>query len=494
MADEDDGENRQNRRLMTVLLGVLSLPLLFFAATLIGGALSPREHTVSESALIDASREQVFTAISDVGSFVEWRSELEGVELLTGAGHERWRERADGEQVTYEVVESEAPSRLVTRIADDELPWGGTWTYALEAEGEQTRVTIREDGWVDNLVFRFFARFVFGYESTIEAYLADLAEYAPSVTVPAAAEEAPPPRSIDVQGHRGVRGHVPENTLAGFRRALAIGVTTLEMDLALTADDVVVVHHDETLNVDIARGEDGEWIDASRAVPIRSQTHAALTAFDVGRLRPGSEYAARFSEQQPVDGERIPTLAEVISMADGVSGGRIRYNLELKRTPSEPERTADPETFARAALAAVDEAGARDRTTFQSFDFACIDALAALDDALELACLTTEEEDPGSWLGGRDLADFDGSVVRLVQSTACKIWSPHFDGLDAEAVEEAHRANLRVIPWTVNEPDQIARAYDLGVDGIISDHPDRVRAFLESRGAPLPPAFSEAPR
>jgi glycerophosphoryl diester phosphodiesterase len=415
---------------------------------------------------------------------------------LTGAGHERWRERADGEQVTYEVVESERPSRLVTRIADEDLPWGGTWTYELEDEGEQTRVTIREDGWVDNLVFRFFARFVLGYESTLEDYLTDLGEYAPTVTVTTPETPDPPEaRAIDVQGHRGARGLAPENTLAGFRRALAIGVTTLEMDLALTSDDVVVVHHDEVLNVDVARGADGEWIDADRARPIRAQTQDALAVFDVGRLRPGSDYAARFPEQQPADGEHIPTLAEVISMADRVSGERIRYNLELKRTPTEPERTADPETFARAVLAVVDEAGARSRTTFQSFDLACIDALAALDDELELACLTTEEgEDHGPWLGGRDLADFDGSVIRMVASTPCGIWSPRFADLDAEAVEEAHRADLRVVPWTLDEPDEIARAYEIGVDGIISDYPDRVRALLESRGAPLPPAFSEGPR
>ncbi len=482
-----DPESGDNRRLVTALLGALSLPLVLFGVTLVGGAMSPREHSVSASATVDASPAQVFEAITDVRSFVDWRSELEGVELLSGAGHRRWRERADGEQVTYEVVEAEAPERLVTRVADDDLPWGGTWTHTVESEGEGTRVTIREDGWVDNLVFRFFARFVFGYESTIESYLEDLSEYAPSVSVDPSDDAAPTPptegRRIDVQGHRGARGLAPENTLAGFRRALAEGVTTLEMDLGMTADDVVVVHHDETLNADITRDEAGEWIDPTRAVPLRALSLAELQTYDVGRARPESETAARFPEQEPADGERIPTLAEVISVADEISGGTIRYNLELKRTPTAPERTADPATFARAALAVVDAAGVRDRTTFQSFDLACIDAIAALADDAALSCLTTEEgQDPAPWLGGRTLDEHGGSVVRLVADTPCTIWSPRFADLDAARLEEAHALNLRVVPWTLNEPEEIARAYDMGVDGIISDYPDRVRELLESRG------------
>lgn len=487
-------EGDSNRRMITVLLGVLSLPLILFGVTLIGGAISPREHRAEESRVLSATPEQVYAAVTDVSSFVEWRTGLEGVELLVGEGHQRWRERADGEQVTYEVAEQERPNRLVTRIADDaDLPWGGTWTFTIAAEGDGSRVTIVEDGWVDNLVFRFFARFVFGYDSTIEQYLEDLASYASSVVV-AEAQSTEGPRNIDVQGHRGARGHRPENTLEGFREALAIGVTTLEMDLAVTSDGVVVVHHDETLNADTTRGPDGEWLDASTTVSIRSLLREDLSTYDVGRLRPGSSYATRFPDQQAMDGARIPELVEVIALAEEVSGGTIRYNLELKRTPTAPERTADPDVFAEAALAVVDAAGVRDRTTFQSFDLSCIAALTSLAEDLTLACLTTEEagEDPTPWLGGRRLADFDGSIVRLAAASGCSVWSPGIDSLDIVAVGTARELGLRVVPWTVNEPAAIAAAYDLGVDGIISDYPDRVRAMLEARGAPLPSAFSRA--
>jgi len=485
-----EAPDRDNRRMISVLLGLISLPLVLFGVTLVGGALSPREHRVEESVVVAATPEQVYAAITDVSAFVEWRSGLEGVELLAGEGHRRWRERADGEQVTYEVDEEDPPRRLVTRIADDDLPWGGTWTHEIEAEGESSRVTIVEEGWVDNLVFRFFARFVFGYESTIEDYLADLSSYAPTVEV---TEEGSRelPRAIDVQGHRGARGLAPENTIVGFRRALAIGVTTLEMDLALTSDGVVMVHHDETLNVDTTRGPDGEWLAAEESLPLRTLSREDLGTYDVGRLRPDSAYAARFPDQEPHDGARIPELVEVFAMAEEVSGGTIRYNLELKRTPTAPERTAEPETFARAVLAVVDAAGVRERVTFQSFDMSCIDALSALADDLTLACLTTMDpgEDLSTWFGGRDLDSFDGSLLRLVASAGCTIWSPNVEDVDLMSISATREAGLRIVPWTVNEHEGIAQAYDFGVDGIISDYPGRVRAVLEAHGAPLPDAF-----
>src|SRR5688572_214117 len=95
---------------------------------------------------------------------------------------------------------------------------------------------------------------------------------------------------LDVQGHRGARGLAPENTLPAFEKALALGVTTLELDVGVTRDGVVVVGHDPTINPDIARGPDGQWL-AARGPAIRELTFAELQRYDVGRLKPGSNYA-----------------------------------------------------------------------------------------------------------------------------------------------------------------------------------------------------------
>ena len=120
--------------------------------------------------------------------------------------------------------------------------------------------------------------------------------------------------AFDLQGHRGARGLAPENTLAGFARALEIGVTTLETDLAVTKDGVIVLSHDPVLNPDIVRGPDGQWL-AAPGPAINSLTLAELKRYDVGRIKPGTKYAQQFAGQTPVDGQRIPTLAELFDLA-----------------------------------------------------------------------------------------------------------------------------------------------------------------------------------
>src|SRR6266568_1242254 len=123
-------------------------------------------------------------------------------------------------------------------------------------------------------------------------------------------------RAFELQGHRGARGLFPENTLDGFTAAVALGVDALELDVAITADDVAVVFHDVRLNPDIVRGPDGAWLEGEGPT-IRSLDLAAIGRFDVGRIHPGSRYGAHFPDQAPQDGARIPTLAAVFAVTPG---------------------------------------------------------------------------------------------------------------------------------------------------------------------------------
>jgi glycerophosphoryl diester phosphodiesterase len=168
-----------------------------------------------------------------------------------------------------------------------------------------------------------------------------------------------PLQAMDLQGHRGARGHLPENTLPAFEWALGRGVDTLELDVGVTKDDVVVVHHDRRLNPDLARGADGKWI-AAPGPTLRSLTFAELQRYDVGRLRPGSEYQKRFPHQQPVDGTRIPRLSDVLQL-------KARFNIETKLSPDHAEETVGPEEFAKLLIREIREAKAQ--ATIQSFDF-----------------------------------------------------------------------------------------------------------------------------
>lgn len=297
--------------------------------------------------------------------------------------------------------------------------------------------------------------------------------------------------ALDLQAHRGGRGLRPENTLAAFDHALTLGVDTLELDTVLTRDDQVVVMHDPRLNPNIVRDADGRWIEPPGAA-VRSLTLAELQRLDVGRLRPGSRYAGQFPDQRSVDGERIPTLAQVFALVQRRGDARVRFNIETKISPLEPELAPAPEAFVPALLGVIDAAGMRNRVTLQSFDWRTLQVARRLAPEVPTVCLSARQSwldnigDP-RWTAGLALAEHGGSVPRLVKAAGCAVWSPYFGDLDAVALAEAHRLGLGVVVWTVNDEAAIDRMLGLGVDGIISDRPDRVRALLQARGGASAP-------
>ncbi len=300
---------------------------------------------------------------------------------------------------------------------------------------------------------------------------------------------------LDLQGHRGARGLAPENTLAGFARALGIGVTSLELDVGMTRDGVVVVGHDPRLNGDVARGPDGSWL-RSPGPAIFLLTFAELQRYDVGRLRPGSAYAERFPDQVPRDGEKMPPLADVYALAAKAGNRDVRFNVEIKTDPRSPRDTAGPEAIADAVLHVVREAGAVKRTTIQSFDWRSVKRVLAQAPDVATSCLTTErpgndniqadQPGPKPQLAGLDPSAHGGSVPRLVKAMGCTSWSPNYPDLTQERMAEARALGLRVVVWTVNDPADMVRFIDLGVDAIISDRPDLLRAVMIGRGMQVP--------
>jgi glycerophosphoryl diester phosphodiesterase len=304
---------------------------------------------------------------------------------------------------------------------------------------------------------------VAGYGEAVAEFNRDLAK---------AEERQAAGPGFDLQGHRGARGLAPENTLPAFAAAIALGVTTLELDTGVTKDGVVVVYHDRTLNPDITRGPDGKWL-AKRGPAVRSLDYAELQRYDVGRLREGSDYAKPFAAQKPADGARIPRLSEVFALARQAGNERVRFNIETKLSPEAPGETLPPAEFARAVVAEIRKAGVAARSSIQSFDWRTLAVVQA--EAPEIATV---------YLTGAKFPD----APKRVHEAGGKIWSPNFLAVNAETLKEARALGLQVIPWTVNDPLQIGVMLDLGVDGIISDRPDLVRAEMEKRGMALPPA------
>lgn len=280
--------------------------------------------------------------------------------------------------------------------------------------------------------------------------------------------------AFDLQGHRGARGLAPENTLPAFGRALETGVSTLELDIGITADGQVVVVHDPALNPAIARDASGQWIPGPRGPRIRDLTLAELKAYDVGRLRPDSPYARTFALQQPVDGTRIPTLAEVVALVRQRQAAHVRFNIETKLFPQAPEDTVPVEAMVDALLRAVRELGIRDRVSIQSFDWRSLALVQQKDPGLPTVYLTSR-------------VPAIEEVPQRVRDAGGRTWSPRFDTLTPTLLREARTLGLAVVPWTVNETSDMERMLDWGVDGLITDYPDRLRAVLAKRGMPLPP-------
>jgi len=302
-----------------------------------------------------------------------------------------------------------------------------------------------------------------------------------------------PATAFDLQGHRGARGLRPENTLAGFGKALEIGVTTLETDLAVTKDGVVVISHDPTLHPALVRGPSGFWLSA-RGPAIRTLTLAELKTYDVGRVNPTTSYGKQWPLQFPSDGERIPTLAEFFAFVNA-RDPKVRFNLEIKITPTSGEDVVEPEAFVDLAVAEIRRAGVVDRTTLQSFDWRALLVSKRVAPELATACLTaqfpnfdTVKPDAtgrSPWQGGLVPTEHGGSLPRLVKAAGCRIWSANLASLSVELVGEAHALGLEVLAWTVNEAADMKRAIDLGVDGLITDYPDRARQVLAERGIAL---------
>ena len=307
--------------------------------------------------------------------------------------------------------------------------------------------------------------------------------------------------AFDLEGHRGARGLAPENTLPGFAKALSIGVSTLELDVGVTRDGVVVVSHERRLVPNTARGPDGKWLSAPGPM-IHDLTYAELERYDVGRLNPATRYARQFSEQVPADGARIPRLTDLFALTKKAGNDAVRFNIETKISPEAPDETLPPVPFARALIAAIRADAMEPRSSIQSFDWRTLKVVQAEAPRIPTVYLSAQQSwldniragDPAgsAWTAGLKFADY-GSVPRMVKAAGGTIWSPYFGDLDAAKLAEAHALGLKVIPWTASRPAQIDAMLALGVDGLISDRPDLVRDALRRAGIPLPPPTPVAP-
>jgi glycerophosphoryl diester phosphodiesterase len=256
---------------------------------------------------------------------------------------------------------------------------------------------------------------------------------------------------IQVHGHRGARALRPENTLPAFEYAIAAGVDVLELDMAVTRDDVVVVSHDPVVPVKLCQGP-----GAGR--PIRDLTLAELRKIDCGSLRNPD-----YPRQQPVPGARIPTLDEVFALA---TRGRFDFNIETKIFAAKPALTPSPEKFVELVLQQVRKHRLESRVILQSFDFRTLHVMKKLEPRIRLSALDEK--------GGR-------GFVEVARDAGAGIVSPHYSLVTPEQVAAAHAAGLQVVPWTANDAAAWEKLVAAQADAIISDDPAALIAWLKER-------------
>ncbi|MES1224339.1 MAG: glycerophosphodiester phosphodiesterase family protein [Bacteroidota bacterium] len=269
-------------------------------------------------------------------------------------------------------------------------------------------------------------------------------------------------KQVDIQGHRGCRGLFPENTLSAFKKALELGVTTLELDVVISKDSQVVVSHEPWFNLEITTSPEGRELTESegKAINIFQLDYASVLRYDVGK-----KMHPRFLNQFK-KAEHKPLLDEVILYSEEFCLANKRppicYNIEIKSSEEDEKKAYQPgvSVFCNLVMKAIKRYHIEQRSTLQSFDVRVLNYLHRTYPSIALSYLV---ENNGDYASALQLLSFSPHVYSCEHTL-----------LTGAVVEDLHKRKMKVIPWTVNEPEDIKRMMNLDVDGIISDYPDRV--------------------
>jgi glycerophosphoryl diester phosphodiesterase len=299
------------------------------------------------------------------------------------------------------------------------------------------------------------------------------------------------PSDFDLQAHRGGRGETTEESLRAFAKSLELGVSTLELDIAITSDGQPIVWHDPTIDAEKC-ADTGPALAGDPQYPYVGKPVHELTLVQIRTLDCGKQLA-EFAHAEVLRGNKIATLPEVFALADLYRAG-VRYNIETKVEADQPGRSAEPQQFVDVILAAVRAAGKVDRVEIQSFDWRTLPIVHQAESSIPLVALYDEEtwvpESP--WLAGINVADpaVGGDPMIAATMVGADIVSPSYQLVTGKPyVDHAHSLGLKIIPWTVNDADAMCEQIGYGVDGIMTDYPTLLRRVMAELGMALPPAY-----
>lgn len=339
------------------------------------------------------------------------------------------------------------------------------------------------------------------------AALALLAPAAASAAPSTPARQALPRTSaFDLQAHRGGLGLTTEEQPAAFAKALRLGVTTLELDTQVTKDRKVVVTHDRQISPTKCT-DTAPLFAGDPQYPYAGKFIRDLTLAQVKTLDCGFQQLPGHPGQQVIWGAKMAELSDVFDVVKAHGAHNVTLNIETKVEAGAPEQTAPRDVFVTTVRDEIVRGGLSDQVTIQSFDWGSLMLMHRLEPTWPLVALTNHDflqvGRPGAspWLGGIDADDFGGDFVAAAASIeGVTTLSPNYGfpqngTIDQpgfrfyatkDMVDRAHARGLKVVPWTVDDVPTIAALMDAGVDGVITDYPDRVRALMAERGMPLP--------
>lgn len=279
-----------------------------------------------------------------------------------------------------------------------------------------------------------------------------------------------------------------------------MGVNTLELDIGVSLEETIVVSHEQGLNPDLARTADGLYV-APPGIPFARLRLEEIKKYDVGQIRPGSAYSARFPEQRVVPNTPIPTLTEVIALVRKSGDARVHLNIETKIDPSCPKNSPDPQRFVELLLGLLHAENFSDRVMVQSFDWRTLQFVQRLAPTIPTVYLSQQTgiaptvflDKASPWTAGFNPNHHKKSIPRTIKAAGGAIWSPFFGDVDPALISESHDLGLGVVVWTVNSSADMARMIDMGVDGIISDDPILLRRVVGEKGMSLPKGWPVAP-
>jgi glycerophosphoryl diester phosphodiesterase len=271
---------------------------------------------------------------------------------------------------------------------------------------------------------------------------------------------------IDIQGHRGCRGLMPENSIPAFLKAIDLGVNTIELDVVITKDNRVLVSHEPYMSGTICTKADGSLISENdeKKLNIFQMTYAETQAYDCG-----SKAHPKFPEQAKLNVKKA-LLEDVIESVESYLSSKnlkkVKYNIEIKSAPNgDDESHPKPDVFAKMLVAIVHQKGISDRTIIQSFDVRSIQEVKKLDSKITISYLIANAN----------------SLSKNLSKLGFKpdYYSPHFILVNEKLIKQLKSKDIKTAVWTVNEDSDIKKMIDLGVDAIITDYPDKVIRLLK---------------